>query len=114
MKQTILNIHFALRVITTLAVTLFTGSVFAACIQNDTGRNLYMVLASTIEVLERGVQVGDRFCLVLPEGETARVSIVAYGGARFGCSVDLTGDEMMSIGRFSTLNQCKFRKLSRQ
>ena len=88
---------------------LVSEASLAACVKNDAGRNLFIVMASDAGRIERSFLSRDRLCQPAPDGEQVRVSILPYGGARFGCRIDLVGDEISTLLRFDTMNKCKFK-----
>ena len=93
-----------------MAVTTASAAASAsACLYNNAGRSLYAVFDSSAGAAERNLRVGDFLCQTLPKGETARVSILPYGGARLGCSVEIRQGEDMFVESFGTMNNCRYR-----
>lgn len=87
---------------------IFATSADAACLVNNAGRTVYAIVTSPEGRMERKLPVGDKVCKDVGKKGDVRFNILPYGGARFGCRLDLKGEETSILVRFSTMNKCDF------
>ncbi|WP_316862768.1 hypothetical protein [uncultured Cohaesibacter sp.] len=84
------------------------GYAKAACLDNLTGRTLYVIMKSVSGTIERSLPSGEQVCKQENPDVRVDVDILSLGGGRFGCRLDLAGDQSKSIVTFQTINKCKF------
>ena len=80
----------------------------AACIKNETGRTLYVMMTSKAGKLAQNLITGTQVCQKISQNTDVVVNILPYGGARFGCRKEMKGGDTAILRRFHTMNKCAF------
>ncbi len=86
-----------------------TAAANAACVRNDTSKTLYVIMSSSSGKLERTFYSGETICKAVPKREKAKVNILPFGGARFGCRTEILADQTVGLTQFGTMNKCAFQ-----
>ena len=103
------NRLLALFLLIAVVMGLCSRGAQAACLHNDSDQSVYVVMTYDIGQKEGNLSVGKRVCIDVSDGAEVKVSIVpSYGGARFGCSLVLEGDEVRELLQFNTMNKCRY------
>ncbi len=91
------------------AFPLFATAAEAACVRNDTPKNLYVVMSSSAGMLERTFVAGATVCLPVGKGLKAKVNVLPFSGARFGCRTEIRSGQTVGLDQFGTMNKCHFQ-----
>ncbi len=91
------------------AFPLFATAAEAACVRNDTPKNLYVVMSSGAGTLERTLVAGATVCLPVGKGLKAKVNVLPFSGARFGCRTEIRSGQTVGLDQSRTMNKCHFQ-----
>nr|WP_321444374.1 hypothetical protein [uncultured Cohaesibacter sp.] len=81
----------------------------AACVRNDTPKSLYVVMKSKASRVERTFVGGETVCLTVGKREKAKVNVLPFSGARFGCRTEIRAGQTVGLDQFGTMNKCHFQ-----